>query len=796
MKMKDAALWFALLFCFTIQLKASPAGILTGKVVSQDKQPVDFASVFLKGTSVAVYTDEKGAFVMNNIKPGKYTLVASRVGHEEGGRSVVVEAGKTVNLPDIILKDAGQVDEILVIGKSDARKVKELSFSVAAIDLQKLRNTSKDLNQLINKTTGVRIREDGGLGSGYSFSLNGFSGKQVKFFLDGMPADNYGSSFGLNGITPNMVNRVEIYKGVLPINLGADALGGAVNIVTRRDANYLDASYSIGSFNTHKASVNTAYTNLKSGFTTRINAFYNYSDNNYKIFVPVVDLETGKKGAEEWVRHFHDGYQAAGLKLETGWTNTRFADNLLFGLILSGDNKDIQNGVTMEKVYGAITTQNHTLAPSVRYQKSDFLLDGLDINVYGTYSVNRDHYTDTTAYIYNWHGDRIPRQSSSAAEITRSRKTELNKEWITTGQADYRLSQHHRISANYVFTHYDRKISDKEVPDKKEYKIPQNFAKHILGVGWNASYKRWNTTLFTKLYRMKGTSYEYVDQYKETERLEEFNTLYSKLGYGAAASYFILPALQGKVSYEHTYRLPNGVEMFGDGIFNLRNPNLKPESSDNYNISLTYSRYLEKKHYLNAEVGGLLRDTRDFIQKELKDPSTTFVNLAKVKTIGIEAGVDYEWNNMLRAGVNVTYQNIVDNAPFYYDTDGYVGTGKKENFHYKDRLPNIPYLFGNVMLGIRLRNVLASKSELNIDYDMGYVHEYFLSWPALGTKDTKALIPEQLTHNLSLVYSLLNGRYNITLECTNLGNAKVYDNYMLQKPGRAFNLKLRYFISR
>ena len=47
-----------------------------------------------------------------------------------------------------------------------------------------------------------------------------------------------------------MAERVEVYKGVLPVNLGADALGGAVNIVSRRDANYLDATYSFGSFNT------------------------------------------------------------------------------------------------------------------------------------------------------------------------------------------------------------------------------------------------------------------------------------------------------------------------------------------------------------------------------------------------------------------------------------------------------------------------------------------------------------------------------------------------------------------
>lgn len=797
MRMKSSAKLFLLLVCFYwVQVNAAQTGTITGRVLAPDKQPVDYASVFLKGTSVAVYSDEEGFFIIKDITPGHYTLAASRVGYEEGNYPVKVEPGKTVRLGDLVLRDAGQVDEILVVGKSEARRVKELSLPLAAIDLQQLRSTNKDMNRLLNTATGVRVREEGGLGSGYSFNLNGFSGKQVKFFLDGIPMDQFGSSFGMNALSPTMINRIDIYKGVLPVGLGADALGGAVNLITRRDANYLDASYSIGSFNTHKASVNAAVTNLRTGFTARVHAFFNYSDNDYNVFVPVVDLETGRKGESQWVKRFHDAYRSAGMKFETGWTNTAFADLLLFGIVLSGDDREIQNGVTMEKVYGGITRNSQSLIPSVRFQKKNLFADGLDVSLYGTYQANRDRYTDTTAYVYNWLGDRIPRKSSSAAEITRSRKKEINREWLTVGNADYRLTERQSLTMNYLFTHYDRKISDQEVPDKKEYRIPQSYAKHVLGLGWNAAYARWNATAFAKLYRMKGRSYEYVDQYQETERLEEFTTHFSRVGYGAAFTWFFFTGFQAKASYEHTFRLPDGVEMFGDGLFNLRNPNLKPESSDNYNLSLNYHGLIRKKHLLSAEAGVLFRDSRDFIQKELKDPSTTYVNLDKVKTWGVEAGVNYEWNSLLRAGVQLTYQHITDNAPYYYNTDGYVGTGKQENFHYKDRLPNIPYLFGNGSLGVRFRDVVFRDSELSIGYDLNYVHDYFLSWPSLGSKDSKAVIPSQLSHDLSLAYSLANGRYNVNLECTNIGNALLYDNYMLQKPGRAFSIKLRYFIGK
>ena len=170
-------------------------------------------------------------------------------------------AGKVNRIPDIeIDTQAEELEEVQVIGKSEARRQQEQAYAISVLDIKKAYNSAAPLNKLLNNVSSVRIREEGGMGSNYNFSLNGFSGNQVKFFLDGIPMDNFGSSFNLANISANMAERVEVYKGVLPVNLGADALGGAVNIVSRRDANYLDATYSFGSFNTHKVSVNGAYT--------------------------------------------------------------------------------------------------------------------------------------------------------------------------------------------------------------------------------------------------------------------------------------------------------------------------------------------------------------------------------------------------------------------------------------------------------------------------------------------------------------------------------------------------------
>ncbi|MDA4805310.1 TonB-dependent receptor plug domain-containing protein, partial [Enterobacter hormaechei] len=85
--------------------------------------------------------------------------------------------------------------------------------------IAKLANTTADLNQVLNRTTGIKVRQQGGVGSDYNFSINGMSGKAVKFFIDGVPLEMLGKGVDLSTLPVNMADRVEIYKGVVPVHL-------------------------------------------------------------------------------------------------------------------------------------------------------------------------------------------------------------------------------------------------------------------------------------------------------------------------------------------------------------------------------------------------------------------------------------------------------------------------------------------------------------------------------------------------------------------------------------------------
>ena len=131
-------------------------------------------------------------------------------------------------------------------------------------------------------------------------------------FIDGVPQEGVGSSFSLNNIPVSFADRIEVYKGVVPVGFGTDAIGGVINIVTNKKRRnwFLDASYSYGSFNTHRSYVNFGQT-FKNGFSYEINAFQNYSDNDYHVDAPVKNFETGSFNESEKVRvkRFNDTYQ-------------------------------------------------------------------------------------------------------------------------------------------------------------------------------------------------------------------------------------------------------------------------------------------------------------------------------------------------------------------------------------------------------------------------------------------------------------------------------------------------------
>lgn len=760
-----------------------------GVVVDEAGKPIPYATVYVDGSSNGTTTDAEGRYKLT-IEAGASTIVASSLGYDSQSRTMELSGGS--HTIDYMLSESATAIERVEVAASGVGVVKRSPFNAVAIDTKELANGAKSLSDALAKAPGLKLRESGGVGSDMSITLDGFTGKHVKIFIDGVPQEGVGSSFSLNNIPAGYAERIEVYRGVVPVGFGADALGGVVNIVTskRRRNWFVDASYSYGSFNTHRSSVNAGQT-LDNGFMWEVNAFQNYSDNDYHVMAPVEDFATGRidKSTKHRVRRFNDTYHNEAIVGKIGVVGKRWADRLVFGMTYSQMHKQIQTGVRQDIVYGAKFRRGNSLMPSMEYRKRNLFTRGLDLVVTANYNRNTTFNVDTSQYKYNWRGEmkRLNSPGEQSYQHTRS----LNDNWNATATLSYRIGDKHAITFNHVFNAFRRSNTSLLASQPEEDAIKKRTHKNISGIQYRLTpIERLSISLFAKYYALSVRGPIATDA--NNSSFVEMQRRNSALGYGAAATYFPTTYLQAKVSYEKAYRLPTIEEMFGDEDLEMGDIGIRPEHSDNLNISLSYTGSYgdADEHGLYLEGGFVWRNTDDYIQRNIVDMSggkaaATYINYGRVKTLGGNFTARYTFSNWLSIGGNITYMDVRDNMPIA------LGTTSMPNLGYKDRMPNTPYLFADSDITFTWRNCIWRGNTLTISYDNSYLMGFYYYSARIGTNKNDYMVPSQFSHNLSIGYAIKDGRYTITAECRNLTNEALYDNFSLQKAGRAFYVKLR-----
>lgn len=790
--MKTAILNLSLFFlsacAFSTYAQKPGKTMISGKVISTEKEVVDFATVYLKGTGHGGITNQEGIYHVS-APAGNYTLVVSAVGYKTVEKPVTLLRGQRVRQNITISPETQQLDEVTVVSTGVSR-LKRSAFNAVAVDTKELQNTTKNLSDALAKAPGMKLRESGGVGSDMQLMLDGFSGKHVKVFIDGVPQEGVGSSFGLNNIPVNFADRIEVYKGVVPVGFGTDAIGGVINIVTNKKRRrwFLDASYSYGSFNTHKSNVNFGQT-FKNGFTYEINAFQNYSDNDYHIEAPVEDFETGRIDRDKKVRvkRFNDTYHNEAVVGKVGVVDKKWADRLILGFTYSNMYQDIQTGVRQDIVYGQKHRKGHSLMPSLEYYKRNLLAKGLDVALTVNYNKNLTTNVDTASYKYNWYGDRKLLNSPGEQSYQHSRAD--NNNWNGTFTANYRLGKMHMLTFNHVLNTFSRSNTSLLAKEEQSDAIAKETRKNISGVSYRLMpSETWNLSVFGKYYNqfVAGPVATDANQNDYVRTTRSVNSI----GYGAAGTYFILPGLQAKLSYEKAYRLPTIEEMFGNEDLEMGDIGIRPENSDNVNLNLSYNRTFGR-HSVYVEGGLVYRNTKDYIQRNITDLSggksaATYINYGKVLTKGYNISARYGFGKWVSVGGNFTQMDVRDNMKTSI-------SGSAENIAYKERMPNLPYIFADSDVTFYWRDLGRKGNALTVSYDNQYLHSFTYYSSKIGSNKGDYVVPSQFSHNLSLSYSLRDGRYNLSFECRNFTDEQLYDNFSLQKAGRAFYGKVRVY---
>ncbi|WP_353124628.1 TonB-dependent receptor [Parapedobacter pyrenivorans] len=804
------------LLLLTTFVASAQTGELFGTVTTSSGQPVVGASVMLKPINRATMTDDNGQYTIPDIPFGKYELVVTSL------ELKTVEIGVTINQArkraNMVaeLNEASQLEEVSVVRNTEKRKMEVSGFAVAVVETKEASLRNLTTNELLDRTVGVRVRQNGGIGSQVEYNLNGLSGSAVGLFLDGIEISTYGSSFNLNNIPPAMIERIEIYKGVLPSHLTGDYVGGAINVVLKKDAsqNNITLATSYGSFNTFQSDIGATFRDKKSGFSARASGFHIYTDNSFTTWGRSTTYVNHLQQITRPYRakRFNDTYKSIGGRFEAGFTDVRWADQFFLGYNISDTYNEIPHGTTMAVPYVGRFTEYQAHVVSLNYNKRDLLIDGLALNINAVHSNRSTYLQDTVGLAYNWDGtvreviefgERVPLRTTGGGQQGEKTITQVDRK-ITNARSNlgYTVVPGHRISLNHKFEMTDRNDSDLLNPINRDLVTVSDLVKNIVSFNYEA--QTLNDKLITNLLvkytanRTNRSKPEIITENGQNTIIRRDTTTFAdNFGYGATLSYNIVPKLFLIASGENAYIMPNETHLYGDPEINiLPNLNLKPERNVNYNLGFRWGAFDSGKHKLSFYGSAFWRNGFDKITQQVVDAdeieneedadiqTTRYINLGKTQARGVEGEIIYIYDNRLNAMLNFSKFNNLFKG-------GVDGSGEAHDF-YNEQVPNEPFFTINGNIQYRLNNVFQRQSILNLYYNTGYVGQYYIVWGAPKWSKT----PTQFTHDIGASYRFPSGKLVASLDVKNLFNAEVYDNFMVQKPGRGIYLKLNYTISK
>jgi outer membrane receptor protein involved in Fe transport len=240
--------------------RALAADSLRGRVADTTGTPLASAQVTLVELSRAAVTDSRGTFVFADVPPGRYTVVARRVGYRPVSRTIAVVAGDRTTLDLRLPLVIGDLEPVVVTATRDAIDVGSSPLPVSQLAGDRLhREQSVSISGAIDRLPGVH-----NLTTGQQIGkpvIRGLTGSRVLVLDNGHRLEDYSwSDEDGPSIDARLAQRVEVIRGPASVLYGSDAIGGVVNAIP---APLPDAS--AGGFTRTMAEVSGATNNREAG---------------------------------------------------------------------------------------------------------------------------------------------------------------------------------------------------------------------------------------------------------------------------------------------------------------------------------------------------------------------------------------------------------------------------------------------------------------------------------------------------------------------------------------------------
>ena len=785
-----------LCLCTTV---LSAQNILRGKIIDKETGlPISGAYISIKNTKQKTVSDKTGNYQIDILSNGTCLVEVSFVGYKRVRQVIVLNGNIT---KDFFLESSANVlNEVVVRGSSqqaEINRIRQSPMAVTVVDGSKLRGRSSGIEEILTRTSGIKVRKTGGLGSASRISVHGLEGKRVAVYINGFPLNSPDGSFDINDIPIDVIKYIEVYKGIVPAEYGGDGLGGAINIMTREDeCDLVGFTQELASFGTSKTLTSAQKLFAKSGILFNVAFFKNKSKNNYTMSWPV--FETNLPVSEyRKVRRNNDYYDADFYHVGIGFRKLYF-DKLDLECAFYRNKKGIQS-LNFDSQHAYMKGFN--IMPTLHIEKDDFIFKGLEMKSSLVIPIIQTSLIDTTTTRRQWDGTITQAMGETEDNLlneSHNRQFELRNKFnlkYTFGQHTFNINNQLALSD---YRPKDERMNDYLGFDPSSF--PSKMISNNIGLChlYASSNHRFQNSLTISIYYLKSKIFRTSDalskaQMKDASAPKQTSVNKTYYGFSEGVSYEFWKGVRGKFSFSHNVRLPDTGELFGNGMSIKPSVNLLPEIGDNLNVgTIIDTRNVMGLTRVQWETNFYYMYIQNMIRLFPTDIRSIYTNLGKTSTMGFDTDLKVDVTPNIYTYFNLTLQDIRDRQKWLNDTKG------TDNPTYNKHVPNIPSFYFNYGLEYHAENLLGRNELSRIYMDVSHVGEFDWGWQmsTLSDQRKKWIIPSNDVFTIGLQQSFWHNNISLSFEVENIFDKENYMEFKMPLQGRTFKTKLRFNLFR
>ena len=785
-----------LCLCTTV---LSAQNILRGKIIDKETGlPISGAYISIKNTKQKTVSDKTGNYQIDILSNGTSLVEVSFVGYKRVRQVIVLNGNIT---KDFFLESSANVlNEVVVRGSSqqaEINRIRQSPMAVTVVDGSKLRGRSSGIEEILTRTSGIKVRKTGGLGSASRISVHGLEGKRVAVYINGFPLNSPDGSFDINDIPIDVIKYIEVYKGIVPAEYGGDGLGGAINIVTREDeCDLVGFTQELASFGTSKTLTSAQKLFAKSGILFNVAFFKNKSKNNYTMSWPV--FETNLPVSEyRKVRRNNDYYDADFYHVGIGFRKLYF-DKLDLECAFYRNKKGIQS-LNFDSQHAYMKGFN--IMPTLHIEKDDFIFKGLEMKSSLVIPIIQTSLIDTTTTRRQWDGTITQAMGETEDNLlneSHNRQFELRNKFnlkYTFGQHTFNINNQLALSD---YRPKDERMNDYLGFDPSSF--PSKMISNNIGLChlYASSNHRFQNSLTISIYYLKSKIFRTSDalskaQMKDASAPKQTSVNKTYYGFSEGVSYEFWKGVRGKFSFSHNVRLPDTGELFGNGMSIKPSVNLLPEIGDNLNVgTIIDTRNVMGLTRVQWETNFYYMYIQNMIRLFPTDIRSIYTNLGKTSTMGFDTDLKVDVTPNIYTYFNLTLQDIRDRQKWLNDAKG------TDNPTYNKHVPNIPSFYFNFGLEYHAENLLGRNELSRIYMDVSHVGEFDWGWQmsTLSDQRKKWIIPSNDVFTIGLQQSFWHNNISLSFEVENIFDKENYMEFKMPLQGRTFKTKLRFNLFR